>query len=380
MDGSAMSAVDGGTPMGDGGSAQVEVGPGDRDAGALDAGEGPSHDAGEVLTELVDGDSGAYDAAGGDADLSCLVADLGSDTGWVARAGRDYYQAHGNSCPPAVGIQEHIYRWQAPIAGRWHFTTNEYCAADPEIALFEPTCTGVELGRVRDTPGLFGGATITRDLEAGEVVHVALRPEREDYGRPSGLRIHLGHELACGNGSDDDWDGWADCDDEDCIGSGLCPDLGDCDAVDLGEQTGAEVVLATPWETCIATVASPETYLWRAPAEGDWVFQTISCDGDTVLTALEPNCEWNELARNDDAISLFGGSSVELPLAAGESLLLHVSYFDYPNRPRHQRPITLRIFRKQPTETDCADGLDNDHDALPDCNDPECYADPECEE
>jgi len=146
----------------------------------------------------------------------CGVRDLGAQTGWVVQDGRDDYVANGG-CQALPALDETLFRWTAPSAGTWMFTTNSFCNVDPELGLYEATCGGAELDRDQDTPGLFGNARLTRTLLKGEVVQIGLRPQQTGltYYR-IGLFITLGLETDCADGIDEDLDGDTDCEDLDC--------------------------------------------------------------------------------------------------------------------------------------------------------------------
>jgi hypothetical protein len=105
---------------------------------------------------------------------------------------------------------------------------------------------------------------------------------------------------------------------------GICPDDDIGNTVPqtvMGDNTG----LGDDWEPSCAPGGEDAMYEFTAPAAGNYTFDTIGSAGDTLLAVIQ-DCAGPELACNDD----FGGlltSSVTVPLAAGESVIIVVDGF-----------------------------------------------------
>lgn len=157
-----------------------------------------------------------------DNDGALCGTDLGSETGWVVRAGQEAFAQNGGSCTPhPTSLDEAVYRWTAPASGVWFFSTNSFCDINPEILLYS-SCGGGVADDNQNYPGLFGDGRIVRTLAAGESVVLGLRRELPRPLTPIGLHITLGSEESCDDGTDNDLDHATDCDDTDCANTLPC--------------------------------------------------------------------------------------------------------------------------------------------------------------
>ena len=168
-------------------------------------------------------------------------------------------------------------------------------------------------------------------------------------------------------------------------GGGM-PDAGPpvmCPMMDLGGMLGDMVAMGTTTGRPDAVTAScgsssgPDlTILWTAPRDGTFTFSTNDSSYDTVISARGGGmCSGPELACDDD-----GGtgldSRIDLPLTAGDAVLLAIEGFSGATG-----DFVLHVWEGVPTsETACHDGMDEDRDGDTDCLDYDCDTDPGCTE
>jgi hypothetical protein len=142
--------------------------------------------------------------------------------------------------------------------------------------------------------------------------------------------VSLCIEQQCSDGLDDDGDGLFDCDDPDCATDNACME---CPLTDLGQATGTELIASVPFLESRLTGScggeGPESsYAWTAPQSGRYSFDTVGGGRDTVLYALAGDCQGEELACNEDVPDLGGGrSALSLDLVGGESVVVVVDSF-----------------------------------------------------
>lgn len=140
-------------------------------------------------------------------------------------------------------------------------------------------------------------------------------------------------ETACADGFDDDFDRLLDCADDDCAGDERCT-FG-CAESDLGSAVG-EVATGTNEGAETDYVidcgrldgGADVSFAWTAPSSGDWTFDTIGSDFDTMLAVFDGECvgPTDRLACNDDSEGLL--SSVTVTLDAGQVITVVVAGFD----------------------------------------------------
>jgi len=202
-------------------------------------------------------------------------------------------------------------------------------------------------------PGL--GST---QLEDSEGSHMDIHPtvidflglDPDDYGLDG--HSWWERERDCDDGDDNDDDGLVDCEDPDCESDIACLE---CPAHDLEQATGTHLVDDVPFDESARTGScggeGPEsTYAWTAPESGRYSFDTVGAYRDTVLYALDGDCEGEELACSDDISGLGSGrSGFSLDVEAGDELVIVVDSYSSSE----SNPSVLSI---HPYTTTCPDG------------------------
>ncbi len=113
---------------------------------------------------------------------------------------------------------------------------------------------------------------------------------------------------------------------------------GTCDDTDLGTAVGNAVASGTTrgagddfadaCEGAFGSNSPDVSFTWRAPAAGQYVFDTCGSSFDTLLTVHDGTCSGARLACSDDDGSCGGFlSSVTLTLAEGQQVVLVVDGF-----------------------------------------------------
>ncbi len=338
----------------DGGAADAAVedaGEAPADAGGTDAG-GSSDAGGEV-----DGGSSTADA-GADAEpvaMACPEVDVGSTVADMVASGttRGATDSTSPSCVSSSSAPDVGHLFTAPSAARYRFDTRG-SALDTVLYVLDGTdCGGTELACNDDIGGGTLASSLTVDLEAGQEVVVVV----DAWHRGAGsyvLNVEA-VEASCDDGVDDDSDGRVDCMDSDCDSDSACietlcsdgvDDEGDgdtdcmdadcaadvacCTDFDLGSAVGAAVATGTTsgdshYDPCSAGGSGPEVlYLWTAPADGTYTFDTCDSGYDTTLWVNESDgtCSGRNLACNDDSCGT--RSSVSVTVTAGQRLVIGV--------------------------------------------------------
>jgi hypothetical protein len=207
-------------PIRDGGR-QPDGGPLPEDAGPTDDDAGPIEDAGPIA------DSGPAEDAGPapDAGPTCPENDLGMAEGdavamgTTAGAGDDL----GAECVDPGG-EDIAYLWTAPRAGSFIFDTNG-STADTALHVHRATCTGELVACDDDGGGPDYASRVATDVTAGEVFVIVVDSYDATTSGDFVLNITEGPATeigACSGGMDEDRDGNADCDDEDCTADLAC--------------------------------------------------------------------------------------------------------------------------------------------------------------
>ncbi len=136
----------------------------------------------------------------------------------------------------------------------------------------------------------------------------------------------------CDDGADNDCDTLVDCEDPDCDGGPLClpacADLAIPSSTPFrmtGSTVGAGDDFAVP-RSCAASAASDVAYWFVASETGVYTIDTDGSGFDTVLHVYE-DCDSPAIACNDDLVPTLV-SFLELPLVAGQGVLLVVDGFD----------------------------------------------------
>jgi hypothetical protein len=106
--------------------------------------------------------------------------------------------------------------------------------------------------------------------------------------------------------------------------------LTDCPMTDLGSMVPLSVMGSTQGgfsnleSACAFTVSPEATYLFTAPADGSYTFDTAGSGFDTVLYLLDSTCGGIELACNDDAAPVDVTSAVTIDLFADQQVVVVV--------------------------------------------------------
>ncbi|MCA9606449.1 MAG: CAP domain-containing protein [Myxococcales bacterium] len=131
-----------------------------------------------------------------------------------------------SGCTPGGGvtIEDTAFRWTAPWSGRFRFTT-EGSAIDTVLSLRQGSCAGRELACSDDVDDGVTHSEIIADLAECQTVTLVVDGANVDAVGAYVFSIG-GFETACDNGIDDDEDGRADCDDDDCF-TARCADPND---------------------------------------------------------------------------------------------------------------------------------------------------------
>ena len=90
--------------------------------------------------------------------------------------------------------------------------------------------------------------------------------------------------------------------------------------------------------SCGGSSAPEITATFTAPRDGEYIFDTLGSDIDTVLYVLDGVCEGRELACDDDGIADANTSLLSLPLAAGQTVTVVVDAFGIEGG-----PVTLSV-------------------------------------
>jgi hypothetical protein len=105
-----------------------------------------------------------------------------------------------------------------------------------------------------------------------------------------------------------------------------------CVDIDLGDEVPLSIGQSTidqPNEmtgSCGGDRAPEVTFLWTAPADGIYVFDTLGSDYDTLLYATVSACSGDELDCNDDAPGAIS-SIMTIQAEAGAQIVLTVDGF-----------------------------------------------------
>ena len=102
-------------------------------------------------------------------------------------------------------------------------------------------------------------------------------------------------------------------------------DLGSAVPLAIGDST--EGLLNEMTGSCGGDSAPELTFLWTAPADGIYVFDTLGSDYDTLIYATVGSCSGNELDCNDDAPGSVS-SVMTVQAERGAQIVLTIDGFD----------------------------------------------------
>lgn len=115
-----------------------------------------------------------------------------------------------------VGIEDAAFRWTAPRAGHYRFST-EGSAFDTILSVRRGSCAGREIACNDDAVAGAGWSAVELDLSECETVTIVVDGYDGEGVGAFALSITTS-ESSCSDGTDDDEDGLVDCDDPDCRG------------------------------------------------------------------------------------------------------------------------------------------------------------------
>lgn len=153
--------------------------------------------------------------------------------------------------------------------------------------------------------------------------------------------------------------------------------------VDLGSSAEVRHREEMPWrpegglgDRCVDSEDLIErVFLWRAPADGTWVFDNFGAEGPNIEAVVDASCpkaaacpDLGDRLENRRIVSLSKGQ----PVVIVSALLVG----DRSGGGVHQ--VNISPLAKRESGATCLDGADNDGDGLADCWDPDCADSIEC--
>lgn len=361
----------------------------------------------ELCSDGIDDDlDGAIDCDDSDcaADAACAApstcgtdGDLGSAIGPALASGTTIGGGDDFAVSCTSSTAEDLsFVWTAPADGNYTITTNG-SAYDTVLTLWSEDCS---VGETCDDDD----GDSTQSLEvisavAGDEVVIVV----DGYSINAGdyvLSVYSEFETSCRDGVDEDGDGGADCADTDCAADATCipepvcedgldddidgfTDCDDSDCADLllcthpcaddelGSPVGAAIATGTTLgagddytSECSYYDSEDVAWLWTAPADGVYTFDTIGTSFDTILSVEQGDCSGTEIGCDDDTTGLL--SEVSVALFAGEEVVVQVEGYDDVEAGDY----TLNVWSD--SEVDCTDGGDDDVDGATDCADVDC--------
>ena len=162
-------------------------------------------------------------------------------------------------------VEDARFRWTAPRAGRYRFTT-EGSSFDTILSARRGSCTGREIVCSDDADGA-SHSTITLELAECDTLTLVVDGHDADGVGAFALSISGTLEAACDDALDDDGDGLVDCDDPDCA-SPRCDALAR-DWPDAWAALEAGVLEAVNAQRAAGAVCDGETMPAVPPLERD---------------------------------------------------------------------------------------------------------------
>ncbi|HWB80367.1 MAG TPA: hypothetical protein VG755_35625, partial [Nannocystaceae bacterium] len=199
--------------------------------------------------------------------------------------------------PPPFNAPDVAYSFTAPEDGEYVFDTNGSVLDTVLTVLDGAACNAPEVA-CSDNFQFFQTSALSVALSAGETITVAVDGAFSQFGS---FQLNVSQ-----------------------LGDGVCPDfdLGNTvpQSVD-GDTSDGDNTLAA---SCGGFTQNDDTYLFTAPADGLFVFDTIGSPIDTVLYVRDGGCDGAELACNDDVNFFMGPSVVPVQLAADQTVMVGV--------------------------------------------------------
>ncbi|MDP2307585.1 MAG: hypothetical protein Q8P18_16300 [Pseudomonadota bacterium] len=352
-------------------------------------------DDGDTATDCDDSDC-VEDAACNCADGS-LGSDLGAGlvTGDTTGAGSEYESTCSDG---SYSPEDESWSWTAPADGTYTVTTNG-SSFDTVLSIWSSDCSAE--ATCDDDDGDSTQSLETFSAVAGERMVFVV----DGYASTGAytLAVYSSAELDCVDGLDEDGDSYADCDDSDCAADDrcfelVCDDGGDSDADglfdcddsdcadlllctnpcaddDLGSALGAAVATGDTtgagddyYSECAFAESDDVAWLWTAPSEGLYTFDTLGSTFDTVLSVEQGDCSDTLIECDDDTHGLL--SELTVYVLEGEELVIQVDGYT-------AGAYTLNIWAG--AEEACDDGADDEGDGNIDCLDSDCAVDAVCD-
>jgi hypothetical protein len=264
-------------------------------SGTIDGGEvSTGTDSGSTGSGSEDGSTGSTggseDSSTGDVSIACPAGDFGGTlpSSFEANtAGQD--SEFNGPCGPG-GAPDISYTFTAPATGGYIFDTFG-SSVDTVMYILDGACGGPALSCNDNGFGSGNASLINVDLEQGQTVTVVV----DGFSVFGGAVRVTAREasLECPNGS-----------------LGPVPgEVSDNTAVANNEFTGS----------CGGATSNDQAYLFTAPTDGLYTFDTLASDYNTVLYLLDGSCGGPELACNDN---VSGGvtSGLSLQLDEGQTV------------------------------------------------------------
>jgi len=263
----------------------------------------------QTITVVVDGFSifgDPYTLRVREGSFACPAGDLGDTVpGQIAGDTSQYFDGFSSSCG-GDGYQDAAYLFTAPEDGTYSFDT---FGSNFESVLYvlDGTCGGPNLGCAQD------GLLV--DLVAGQTVTVVV----DGLFGPGAFELHV-NQLG-----------------------GTCPD-GDLGST-VPQQVPGNTGMGdnTVGGSCGGAFAADDTWLFTAPADGLYSFDTVGSSYDTVLYVRDGGCDGPETGCNDNLSFASTQSRVTQPMSTGDTVMVAVDG-------NGQGPYTLNI-----DQIDCPD-------------------------
>jgi len=285
-----------------------------------------------------------------------------------------------------------VFEFTADTAGRYLFWLNPDQTDFNSVLYATSTCGETSTSCLAaDDDETDGGEALILNLNVGQTIYVTVdgwSPVIQVAGNFQLEVSFLGPaEVSCLDNVDNDGDSLTDCDDADCAGVSICPDLGTTCATAVminsvpstfyGSTFGGENQLQADAGACAGfsqgggTTAPEVKIRFIAPESSIYrvYLDPLATEYDTALYALS-GC--NNLANclgGADAAGL-GGDELLLPIAEGMEVVFVVDGSTHDLA--LQGEFLLHLESTGPKEIICDDQIDGDDDGMTDCADDDC--------
>ncbi len=291
--------------------------------------------------------------------------------------------------------------YTAPSAGDYVFDT--IGSAYDTVLLVQDGCGGLELGCSVDHIG--DQSQVVVNLAAKQTVIVTVDGQFIGTGEYVLNVAELEKVEDCAAQRDLDDDGVIACLDSDCVGDAVCDEIcdngiddngtglidcrdtthcstdpacaDDCPDVTAAGTLPEEVQGFTRGAhneidpTCdIGNSAGDRQIEYTAPSAGDYVFDTVGSDFDTVLS-ISDTCGGTELDCSDNWLGT--DAQIVHTMKQNDVVIINVD-----GKQDAEGDYVLNVAELEASESVCDDGRDLDNDGLADCDDSDCETDDFC--